>query len=158
MFRAFFRKHAAQELYTSRLFNNDTFYQSFTTDLYCAQRSVYIDSPFITSKRMDKLMPILQKLRQHGIRITVNTRDPKEHDTEYKSQAARAICEMKKLGIKVLYTVRLHRKIAIIDEEILYEGSLNILSQIDSCEVMRRTVSQQITNEMVRFIKADRWL
>lgn len=57
---------------------------------------------------------------------------------------------MQELGITVLYTVKHHRKLAIIDGGILYEGSLNILSQIDSCEVMRRTVSQQLANEMVR--------
>lgn len=48
----------------------------------------------------------------------------------------------------VLYTVKHHRKLAIIDGEILYEESVNILPQIDSCEIMRRTVSQQLANEL----------
>jgi hypothetical protein len=61
------------------------------------------------------------------------------------------------MEVKVLYTVKHHRKLAIIDDEILWEGSLNILSQNDSCEIMRRTVSQQVASEMVRFIGARRW-
>lgn len=65
---------------------------------------------------------------------------------------------MQELGVTVLYTIKLHRKLAIIDGEILYEGSLNILSQLDSCEVMRRTESQQLANEMARFIGAWHWL
>jgi hypothetical protein len=38
---------------------------------------------------------------------------------------------LQKLGVQVLYTSGHHRKLAIIDREILYEGSLNIPSQND---------------------------
>ncbi len=145
-------------LLASRLYDNTNFYKMFRKDLKHAQFSVIIESPFITAKRMEELLPILRKLRQRGVRVTVNTRDPKEHDAEYERQAGLAVYEMQELGITVLYTVKHHRKLAIIDGEILYEGSLNILSQIDSCEIMRRTVSQQLANEMVRFIGAGRWL
>jgi phosphatidylserine/phosphatidylglycerophosphate/cardiolipin synthase-like enzyme len=143
---------------SSRLYDNTNFYKAFEKDLRHAQYSVIIESPFITAKRMEEILPILRKLRQRGVRVTVNTRDPKEHDAEYEYQAALAVYEMQELGVTVLYTVKLHRKLAIIDGEILYEGSLNILSQNDSCEIMRRTVSRQLANEMVRFIGAGRWV
>lgn len=146
------------DLLSSRLYDNANFYKAFVKDLKHAQYSVIIESPFITSKRMDELLPVLRKLRQRGVRVTVNTRDPKEHDAEYEYQAALAVYEMQELDVTVLYTVKLHRKLAIIDGETLWEGSLNILSQNDSCEIMRRTVSQQLANEMVRFIGAGRWL
>lgn len=146
------------DLLSSRLHDNKSFYKAFEKDLKSARQSVLIESPFITTKRMDNLLPMLRKLCQRGVRITVNTRDPKEHDAEYEYQAALAVHEMQELGITVLYTVKHHRKLAIIDSEILWEGSLNILSQIDSCEIMRRTVSQQLANEVVRFIEAGRWL
>lgn len=147
------------DLLSSRLYDNRNFYKVFGKDLRHARHSVIIESPFITAKRMEELLPILRKLRQRGVRITVNTRDPKEHDdAEYEYQAASAVYEMQELEITVLYTVKHHRKLAIIDGEILWEGSLNILSQIDSCEIMRRTASQQLANDMVRFIGAGRWL
>ena len=40
----------------------------------------------------------------------------------------------------------------------LYEGSLNILSQNDSCEIMRRIESTQLAWQMARFIGVDRLL
>lgn len=158
MFRLSSRSHNAQQLCGSKLLNNDTFYKAFTSDLRFAKNYVYIESPFITAKRIDILMPALRKLRQKGVRITVNTRNPIEHDRNYGQEAAVAVHEMQELGMTVLYTVRLHRKLAIIDGEILYEGSLNILSQFDSCEVMRRTVSQQLAGEMLHFVCARRWI
>lgn len=52
----------------------------------------------------------------------------------------------------VFYTGKLHRKIAVIDNEVLREGSLNMLSQWDSCEVMRRTESTLLSMLVLRFL------
>lgn len=137
----------------STLFDNNTFYRAFERDLRRAKQSVIIESPFITKRRMEHLLPLLIKLRRKGVRIIVNTRNPEEHNEEYATQAEDAIASMQDMGIKVLYTVKHHRKLAIIDEEVLWEGSLNILSQGDSCEIMRRTTSNNLALEMMRFIR-----
>lgn len=63
----------------------------------------------------------------------VNARNPEEHHKEYIIQAEDAVAAMQEIDVKVLYTVKHHRKLAIVDREILWEGSLNILSQGDSC-------------------------
>ncbi len=141
----------------SSLFDNNTFYKAFERDLRRARQSVIIESPFITRRRMEHLLPLLTKLRRKGVRIVVNTRNPEEHNEEYAIQAEDAVAAMQDIGIKVLYTVKHHRKLAIIDEEVLWEGSLNILSQGDSCEVMRRTYSKESANKMTRFVGANRW-
>ena len=73
-------------------------------------------------------------------------------------QAEEAVRRLQELDVRVMYTVKHHRKLAIIDDEILWEGSLNILSQNDSCEIMRRSVSAQLANQMLSFIGARRWL
>lgn len=143
---------------SSKLFDNNSFYKAFERDLRHAKQSVIIESPFITSRRMDHLLPILIKLRRKGVRIVVNTRNPEEHNEEYAVQAENAVAAMQNIGVKVLYTVKHHRKLAIIDDEILWEGSLNILSQRDSCEVMRRTVSSSLVWQMTCFIKLNNQL
>jgi len=107
---------------------------------------------------MNDLQPILSKLRKCDVHIVVNTRSPAEHDDVYALQAINAIQAMQELDILVLYTGKLHRKLAIIDGEILWEGSLNILSQNDSCEIMRRTVSEVLARQMVEFVGIDKFL
>ena len=137
----------------SALFDNNTFYKAFEHDLRRTKQSVIIESPFITRKRMEHLLPILTKLRRRGVRIVVNTRSPEEHNEEYAIQTEYAVAAMQDIGIKVLCTIKHHRKLAIVDKEILWEGSLNILSQSDSCEIMRRTVSSSLVYQMLCFIK-----
>lgn len=140
----------------SKLFDNNSFYKAFEHDLRRAKQSVIIESPFITSRRMEQLLPVLIKLRRKGVRVAVNTRNPEEHNEEYAIQAEDAVAAMQNIGVKVLYTVKHHRKLAIIDSEILWEGSLNILSQGDSCEIMRRTVSSSLAWQMICFTKLNK--
>lgn len=157
---AMFKQLFSNSLYTSALctsllFDNETFYKAFMRDLVNANHSIYIESPFITTKRMDMLLPILRQALQRGIRVTVNTRPPTEHDGKYIHQAYKAVKDMQSIGITVFYTVKHHRKLAIIDHWLLWEGSINILSQNDSCEIMRRSVSQQLVCDMLNFISVD---
>ena len=106
---------------------------------------------------MDLLMPALSKLRSKGVRVIVNTKPFREHDLSYQSQAMWAVQVMQDLGIEVLMTGGHHRKLAIIDNDILWEGSLNILSQNDSCELMRRINSAIAVKEMLRFTGIEKW-
>lgn len=157
MFRLPSRTTNAQDLCSSTLYNNETFYKSFMKDLRYATRCVYIESPFITAKRMEELLPVLTHLRNRNIRVTVNTRHPLEHDGTHVDQANDAVAAMQELGVTVLYTVKHHRKLAIIDDA-LWEGSLNILSHNDSCEIMRRSVSLALVSQMAGFIGAARYI
>jgi len=73
-------------------------------------------------------------------------------------QAENAVAALQELGVAVLFTIKHHRKIAIIDREVFYEGSLNILSYYDSCEIMRRTVSASEAETLIKFIGLNRYL
>lgn len=144
-------------LSSSRLYDQVTFYKAFLRDIEHAQTRVIIESPFITEKRMNLLLPTLIKLSNKGVRIVINTKPFEEHEQRYKDQAIWAVGAMQDIGIEVLMTVGHHRKLAIIDENILWEGSLNILSQNDSCEVMRRIKSDKAVRDVIRFTNLKKW-
>jgi len=103
-----------------------------------------------------QLLPIFQKLKDRKVRVVINTRDPSEHDDERRrGDAHRAIATLQHIGVQVLYTGGHHRKLVIIDRCILYEGSLNVLSQNISSEVMRRIESVQLAWQMAKFVDVD---
>lgn len=137
----------------SRLFNEKTFYQAFEKDLTKCKYEAIIESPFMTTRRTEKLLPLFRKAIKRGVRIIVTTRDPYEHGPPYDGFAIDAIAELQSVGVGVVYIGKHHRKLAIFDRSILWEGSLNILSQSDSCEVMRRIESEQLATAMIHFIK-----
>lgn len=87
--------------YTSTLHDEKTFYKAFLKDLELCQKEVIIESPFITSERMQTLWPILKRLYNRGIKIYIITRDPKEHSEEYEDQSEIEIEALEVLGIQV---------------------------------------------------------
>jgi phosphatidylserine/phosphatidylglycerophosphate/cardiolipin synthase-like enzyme len=145
--------------YTSALHDEKTFYKAFLRDLEQCQKEVIIESPFITTGRMKTLWPILRRLYAKGVKIFIVTRDPKEHIDSYESQSESSIEALEAIGIQVLLcTGNHHRKLAIIDRTILWEGSLNILSQIHSREIMRRLEGGGFAVEMFNFFNFGRYI
>lgn len=87
------------------------------------------------------------------------TRDPKEHNENMEYQSEDAIRTFDVIGVQVLLCVgNHHRKLAILDRQILWEGSLNILSQNRSREIMRRIKSETIALEMFDFLKLSKFI
>lgn len=117
-----------------------------------------IESPFVTSKRVKSLLPNIRMAIKCGVKVTVNTRVPDEHEGFLRAQAEWAVPALQAIGVKVLFTGSHHRKLAIIDRKILWEGSHNILSQNDSCEVMRRIDSPSMVQQMIEFTGLNEFL
>ena len=154
MFNFFTKKPSSDdELLSSKLFDEKTFYKKFISDLQYCRSEVIIESPYISTYRMRKLYTVLSRLVSQGIKIYIITRPPIEHSDNLGLQAELEIQRFENSGIQVLLcTGNHHRKLAIIDREILYEGSLNILSQTNSKEVMRRIFSKKLTTDMLEFL------
>lgn len=153
-----YSKSRSNDLLGSALHTETTFYCSFIRDLRHARQEVIIESPFIACKRTNTLLPVLKKLKKRGVRVRVNTRNPYHHDHELRKQAWQCIKQLRSVGVKVkFYDDMRHRKLAVIDRTILWEGSLNILSQSYSKEVMRRTSSATLARQMLRFTGMNHW-
>lgn len=141
----------------SHLFSETDFYPNFIKDLLNAKQEIVIDSPFITTERVRMLVPIFGHLINKGINIFILTRQPKEHNATMKYQATHEIKNFEDMGITVLpFIGNIHRKLAIIDRIILWEGSLNILSQRDSQEMMRRFKGKETAQQVMSFLKLDK--
>jgi phosphatidylserine/phosphatidylglycerophosphate/cardiolipin synthase-like enzyme len=144
---------------TSCLYDEKTFYKAFLKDLEQCQKEVIIESPFIASERMKTLWPTLRRLYAKDVKVFIITRNPKEHIDSYESQSESEIEALEAIGIQVLLcTGNHHRKLAIIDRRILWEGSLNILSQIHSREIMRRLEGGGFAVDMFNFLNFGRYL
>jgi len=71
-----------------------------------------------------------------------------------RHQATNEILQCVELGMDVVLLRGCHhRKLAIIDRKIIWEGSLNILSYANSREIMRRIENKNAANQMFKFLK-----
>lgn len=149
-----FKKRPTSD-FSSQLFDENGFYRKFLKDLEACQSELIIESPYVTTSRMEILLPVFQRLLHKKIKIQIVTRDPSEHENElFRHQATNELLFCKDLGIDVVFQKGFHhRKLAIIDKAILWEGSLNILSYSKSKEIMRRLEGGDHAQEMIDFLK-----
>jgi len=138
--------------FESKLYDEKQFYPAFITDLKQASSNIVIESPFICYRRAASLMPEFIRALDRGVKITLNTRYPNEHDGSMKTQAEAVVQAYENMGVRIRYTHKLHRKIAIVDRSVLWEGSLNILSHGSTSEVMRRILSKADCRAMLKFL------
>jgi phosphatidylserine/phosphatidylglycerophosphate/cardiolipin synthase-like enzyme len=141
---------------SSQLYNETDFYPAFVADIRRASSVIIIESPFISQRRALYLLPELAGAVGRNVSVIINTRNPAEHDSNMRAQAESVMQTLQNIGARIYYTVRLHRKVAIIDQIVLWEGSLNILSQTDSSEIMRRIISRNQCKTMLQFLSIKR--
>ena len=150
------RKLVKQSFVHSRLCDENDFYKYFVNDIMHAKHDIWIESPYMTEKRTLFLLPYLEHARRRGVKVTIRTKKLSAHDTALRLQATTTFIWFEALGIKVIFDGEgHHQKIAIIDSAILWEGSLNILSQNDSHEFMRRIKDNEIAMQTKKFL--HRW-
>ncbi len=158
MFRLLRHKTSPDDLLTSKLYDETCFYHAFLKDLRSCEREVIIESPYMTTRRVEIFIPILRKLVKKGVKVRINTRYPGHHDKLLRIQAYQATKKLQHIGVRVKYFNDYnHRKICVVDGRILWEGSLNILSQCRSKEIMRRIESKELTGQMIRFLGLKRF-
>lgn len=139
----------------SKLYSEETFYNAFVKDIRQARSELVIESAYMTTRRVHYLLPYSKELKKNRVRVVINTRNPEEHDLYLREEARKCLSLLLEIGVQVISSESLHRKTAIIDRNILWEGSLNILSQNNSQEVMRRTESTELGWQMIRFSGLD---
>lgn len=148
-----------QILLQSQLHDEKTFYAAFFNDLKQSTTEIIIESPFITNVRVKQFYPIFHGCLKKGVRIYVITKLLEDVNDQLSLQAEQAINAFEELGVQpFLCKGNHHRKLAIIDRTILWEGSLNILSHTQSREIMRRMESEDAAQEMFTFLNLAKFI
>ncbi len=136
------------------LFNEKTFYKEFVKDMLNAQKEIIIYSPFMTKFRSEFFSKVFKALQRKNICVFIFTRPLEEHDYLMQTEIKLALKEYEESGASIIYLPGfIHAKVAVIDREILWDGSLNILSQRESKEIMKRTVDEDMAIQVITYLE-----
>ena len=110
------------------IYDGKSFYHGFCNDLLNAQSEILIVSPFMRKSRITSLMKILDPIIESGVKVTVVTRPPedfKERDRDTVNECAEKLRES---GMIVSHQSDFHQKFTVIDQSVVWYGSVNFLS------------------------------
>jgi len=117
--------------------------------LQSALKTIVIFSPYVSSERLREILPLLSERNQAGVDVRVFTKPPEQMTN---STASDAMASLRSTLRRIQERDKMHEKLVIIDGEIVYLGSLNVLSHIDTLEIMIRVQSQNFADAIERCV------
>lgn len=135
--------------------NSGQFYSLLLMDLANVRDQVIIYSPFIASERLSYLQPALRAASGRGVRVYIVTKTLQERGQRRLSEYRKLEKSLSDWGMIVIHKRRMHEKLAFIDKDIIWTGSLNILSFRDTEEYMERRQSKQVFQDYARELRLD---
>lgn len=124
------------------IFDEEQFERALRHDIQNASQSVIIFSGYITPSRVVKMADLLRAKVMQGVKVRCVTRPPRSNGSIPEASGRQAIEMLEGIGVIVDCRARIHQKICLIDNEIVWLGSLNALSHMyHSDETMTRAVN-----------------
>ena len=141
----------------TKVYDADRFHVSLLDDIKNAKNFVVIISPFLNMLRVQKFISAkeVKEALGRGVDIIVVTRHPEPKKVSDVKEHKNCIDILQKAGIKVVPVKEptLHFKAVIIDNEIIYLGSINPLSILTYREIpadyMIRFESEALVDEII---------
>jgi hypothetical protein len=137
-------------------YTEKTFWPAFFSDLRTVQNNLTIMNPFISLNRAGKLIEFFRALQGRNVNLRIYTKPPSEQGGSLAEHAEQVIQQLQSIGAAVIQRKKMHQKIALIDDKIAWEGSLNILSHHDTHEQMLRIEGANAVKEIARNMELDK--
>ena len=131
------------------IYDNRTFFSVYSVDIIAAQNELLIVSPFLSKRRV---LSSLNYLKTTDARITVITKPPENYPEKDRSKITECIDLLMQHGIAVKTKDRIHQKYAVIDQKVVWYGSINLLSYGYSEESIMRIENVDIALELLEIL------
>ena len=142
-YKAFSSKSEPDKL--SMIYDGHTFIPTIRDDFGEAKQEILIASPYIPKKQISTVLEWLKEPLLAGISITIITR-PTE---SYKDQErARKCIEILQARFKVIQEPDIYQKYIIIDNRLVWYGSVSLFDTGDSENTIIRLDSRELAEEI----------
>ncbi|WP_455500662.1 TOTE conflict system archaeo-eukaryotic primase domain-containing protein [Gemmiger sp.] len=131
------------------IFDSESYLPVYEKDLQQARKSVTIASPGLNKTKVRRLITLLEERQTAGVNVTVLTL-PAEKYPQARIEPTKALQAMlQSAGIYVVPQPDLHTHFAVIDQEIVWYGSTNLLSRDKEDDGLMRIGSRDVALELL---------
>ena len=131
------------------IFDIDNYMEVYKQDLLEANKEIIISSPAISGKKVDEMIRLLKEKQEAGLRIVIVTWKPDMYgfgDSEYWMELQE---RMRRNGFEMNLVEDYCQHYCIVDQEIVWYGSMNFLGKEDIEDNLMRVKSKEIANELL---------
>lgn len=137
---------------TNAIFDCESYSLVYDKDLQQANEQIIVSSPGLNTKKVKAFLNLIVDEQERGIKITVVTINPDNYPKNMIDKTKSLIEQLINAGINVQLRETMHEHFAIIDNEIVWYGSMNLLSGEKEEDNLMRVESKEIAQELMEMI------
>lgn len=131
------------------IYDIENYAETYLKDLEEANSAVVVSSPRLNNQKVDRIINMLGKRRELGVKVTIVTWHPDAYKYGKDDVRMELMERLRKAGFEIRLVEETCEHYAVIDNEIVWYGSVNLLSKEDAEDNLMRVCSKDIAAELL---------
>ena len=131
------------------IYDGDNYSENYHKDLFAANKNIVISSPVISGSKVYELINMLKEKQISGVQITIVTWTPDSYEFGDASYWMQLHEDMRKAGFYMKTVEESCERFAIMDQEIVWYGNINLLAKDKVEDSIMRVRSKEIAGELM---------
>lgn len=131
------------------IYDIDTYAGTYWRDLEEAHSKVIVSSPGLNTQKVNRIIHVLGKRQELGVKATIVTWHPDAYKYGRDEVRMELLERLRKQGFEIQLVEDFCEHYAVIDNEIVWYGSMNLLSKEDADDNLMRVCSKDIAAELL---------
>ena len=131
------------------IYDIENYAETYWKDLEEANSAVVVSSPRLNNQKVDRIINMLGKRRGLGVKVTIVTWHPDAYKYGKDDVRMELMERLRKAGFEIRLVEESCEHYAVIDNEIVWYGSVNLLSKEDAEDNLMRVCSKDIAAELL---------
>ena len=131
------------------IYDIDNYAEIFWRDLEEAKTTVIISSPRLNNQKVNRIITVLGKKQELGVKVTIVTWHPDAYKYGRDDTRMELMERLRKAGFEIKLVEDSCEHYAVIDNELVWYGSMNLLSKEDAEDNLMRVCSKSIAAELL---------
>ena len=134
---------------TNSIFDFESYLTVYERDLKNAAKDIVISSPTLGQNKVHRMIGLLKERQEAGLKITIVTWHPDVYKYGKDEHRIELMELLRNAGFRIELMTESCQHYAVIDEEIVWYGSMNLLSKDDIEDNIMRISSKSIAAELL---------
>ncbi|MBR1508781.1 MAG: hypothetical protein IJ619_12355 [Eubacterium sp.] len=131
------------------IYDMDTYSETYWRDIAEANDSIVISSPSLNNAKVNRIIAELAFRQEVGLRITIVTWHPDSYKYGRDDVRMSLMERLRNAGFEIKLVEDSCERYAVIDKEIVWYGSMNLLSKEDVEDNLMRVCSKDIAAKLL---------
>ena len=131
------------------IYDIDSYAETYWKDIEETQKSVVISSPRLNNYKVNRSIALLADKQKSGVKVTIVTWHPDAYKYGRDDTRMELMERLRKAGFEICLCEDSCEHYAVIDSEIVWYGSVNLLSKEDIDDNLMRVCSRSIAAELL---------